>query len=295
MKSNSFHFWYACTLPVASLLAGVCCGEPQQTPAPREPVAVVEPRVVSGPRVVRAIPDDGSARVLSWDAVQRRRVIKDGEGPVRFSFRMKNVSQETVVIEKVSVSCGCTSFDTRAMPFTLAPGAFENIKISMHVTGNIGTVTKSILVQGSRANWTLLVTTEVLPRADEVAGLGLSSGAGMPATARSRNIRLAQTDRQAVFRGDCASCHSRFAEGQFGYNLYLGACAICHDAAHRASMVPDLRAAAVLRDATDWRQHIDDGLDGTLMPAFAKAKGGILSDEQIESLIKFLTESPLEP
>ncbi len=31
------------------------------------------------------------------------------------------------------------------------------------------------------------------------------------------------------------------------------------------------------------------------MPAFAKEKEGILSDEQIESLVKFLVETPLEP
>jgi mono/diheme cytochrome c family protein len=60
-------------------------------------------------------------------------------------------------------------------------------------------------------------------------------------------------------------------------------------------MIPDLRAMSEPRDAAYWRASITDGIDGTLMPAFAKEKGGILSDEQIESLVKFLVETPLEP
>ncbi len=76
--------------------------------------------------------------------------------------------------------------------------------------------------------------------------------------------------------------------------MYLGASAICHDAKHRASMVPDLRVVDESRDAAYWREHITDGIEGTLMPAFATAKGGILSDEQIESLVKFLVTTPLE-
>ena len=68
-----------------------------------------------------------------------------------------------------------------------------------------------------------------------------------------------------------------------------------HDAEHRASMVPVLRSADLSRVADYWREHITNGIEGTLMPAFAKEKDGILSDEQIESLVKFLVETPLEP
>ena len=140
---------------------------------------------------------------------------------------------------------------------------------------------------------TLLVTAELPPAADVDPVSGVSSGEAMSARSRGKNIQLAQADRQAVFKGDCAACHSDYAEAQFGHDLYLGACAICHDAEQRASMVPDLREAGVQRDAAHWRQHITDGIDGTLMPAFAIEKGGILSDEQIESLVKFLVETPL--
>jgi len=165
----------------------------------------------------------------------------------------------------------------------------------MSIVGKSGTVTKSVLVQTSCGNSTLLVTSEVIPATDEVFVEGLPNDAAMSSGSGGMNISLALADRQAVFKGDCAECHTRYAEERFGYDLYLGACAICHDAEHRASMVPDLRSADIPRAAAHWREHITNGIEETLMPAFAKEKDGILSDEQVESLVKFLVESPLEP
>ena len=164
----------------------------------------------------------------------------------------------------------------------------------MSITGKFGTVTKSVLIQTNCGNSTLLVTSEVTTATDDVFVEGLPNGAAMSSGLRGKNISLAKADRQAVFKGTCAECHTRYAEERFGYDLYLGACAICHDAEHRASMVPDLHMAGP-QDAAYWREHITDGIEGTLMPAFATENRGILSDEQIESLVKFLVETPLEP
>lgn len=292
-----------CALLVASLLAGGCSSENSEqsfvthvTFTQQDHAVAVTTAAAPEPLVTQVDSADAvPANALTWNALEQRRVVNEGDGPVLFHFQMKNVSRETVVIEKINVSCGCTTVNTRDLPISVAPGASENIQISMNATGKYGTVTKSILVQGSHATWPLLVTAEVTPPADEIAGADLPSGAGMSPSSRTRNIRLATSDRQAVFKGDCAACHSRFAQGQSGYVLYLGACAICHDAEHRASMVPDLREPGVPRDEAHWRRHITDGLDETLMPAFAKEKGGILSEEQIESLVRFLVETPLKP
>lgn len=306
MNSEPRRLWCVCALQAASLLSGGCSGDKPEQPRQAHALSVApEPRDAAGapappqsaaarePAPAPEAPGE-AAKALVWDAVQQRRVVDEGAEPLLFRFRMTNVSRQAVVIEKVSASCGCTTFDTRKMPFSLAPGDSEDIQIRMSVTGKWGTITKSLLVHGSQAAWTLLVTAEIVPPAGETAG-GLPSGAAMSPGARARNIKLAQADRQAVFQGDCAGCHARFAEGQTGFGLYLGACAICHDANPRASMVPDLRASDEPRDADYWRQHIADGLEGTLMPAFAKAKGGILSDEQIESLVQSLVEKPLKP
>jgi mono/diheme cytochrome c family protein len=103
-------------------------------------------------------------------------------------------------------------------------------------------------------------------------------------------------DRQAVFRNDCASCHVAPTVGKQGAELFQAACAICHSAAHRAGMVPDLGIAREPRDAAYWRKWIREGKVGTLMPGFAVAHGGPLTEEQIESLIAFAMKSlPAQP
>lgn len=53
-------------------------------------------------------------------------------------------------------------------------------------------------------------------------------------------------------------------------------------------MVPDLKVAANHRDAAFCRLMITEGRAQTLMPAFARAHGGPLSDEQITSLVDYL-------
>lgn len=309
MRLKGLQFWSVWTLHAASILAAGCSEDTSgqlpathvssataELPVVAQPPAVAEAPVIQEPPGVEASSAENvPASMLAWDSLEQTRKVNEGEGPVLFQFQMKNVSQNPVAIERITASCGCTTVDTRSMPFSLAPGASENITISMSLAGKFGTVTKSLLVHGSHTTWTLLVTSEIAPPADEVLVPGVPNGAGMSAGVRGRNIGLAKADRQAVFKGDCAACHSRSAERQLGYGVYLGACAICHDAEHRASMVPDLRVVDESRDAAYWRLHISDGIEDTLMPAFATEKGGILSDEQIESLVKFLVETPLEP
>ena len=113
---------------------------------------------------------------------------------------------------------------------------------------------------------------------------------------RARNQHLALADRQAVFRGDCASCHVQPAEGKQGAELFQAACAICHDANPRASMVPDLKVARAVRDAAFWEKWIGEGKEGSLMPGFARKHGGPLSPEQIASLVEYaLTRLPTAP
>jgi mono/diheme cytochrome c family protein len=105
---------------------------------------------------------------------------------------------------------------------------------------------------------------------------------------RARGMAAAKVDRQAVFKGDCASCHAKNVEGKYGQELFAQVCAICHEATPRATMVPDLHN---LKDPTSqefWQTWITSGKPGTLMPAFARSQGGPLSDQQIASLAAYL-------
>jgi mono/diheme cytochrome c family protein len=71
---------------------------------------------------------------------------------------------------------------------------------------------------------------------------------------------------------------------------------VCHEAEHRASMVPNLHEAKQERNADYWRNWIRDGKAGSLMPAFAQTQNGPLLDEQINSLVEYLLHAmPTKP
>jgi mono/diheme cytochrome c family protein len=101
----------------------------------------------------------------------------------------------------------------------------------------------------------------------------------------------ATADAQAIFKGDCAQCHADKGRNAFGQNLYVADCGICHESSHRDSKVPDLHA---LRQATDfdyWKTIITLGKPHTMMPAFAAAQGGPLTEPQIISLATYLNHT----
>jgi cytochrome c553 len=108
---------------------------------------------------------------------------------------------------------------------------------------------------------------------------------------RDKNQLLAKADRQAVFKGECASCHVEKAIGKVGKDLYAAACGICHEAEHRATMVTDLHSLKHETNAEYWKTWIDNGKEGSLMPAFAQRHGGPLSDQQIASLVEYLVRA----
>jgi len=104
----------------------------------------------------------------------------------------------------------------------------------------------------------------------------------------ARGVAAAKIDRQAVFKGDCVSCHAANVKGRYGQQLFASVCAVCHEANPRATMVPDLHD---LKDPTSeefWRAWITSGKAGTLMPAFSTSQGGPLDDLQIASLAAYL-------
>jgi mono/diheme cytochrome c family protein len=114
---------------------------------------------------------------------------------------------------------------------------------------------------------------------------------------RARNMQLAAGDRQAVFKGDCIRCHVTPTIGQMGQPLYGAACGICHDAAHRNAMVPDLRMLPHPTNHDFWKAMIVAGKPNTLMPGFSADVGGPLTRAQIDSLADYLTQeiSPHHP
>jgi mono/diheme cytochrome c family protein len=188
-------------------------------------------------------------------------------------------AQIPVTILNVHPSCGCTTAELPPVPWMLLPGTNSIIKVSVNLAGKSGSLFKTVDVSTDKGKTTLMLRINILPRP------------AMTEAERAQGIAAAKLDRQAVFKGDCASCHAKGTEGKYGQQLFAQACAICHEANPRASMVPDLHN---LKDQTSeefWRAWITSGKAGTLMPAFASSQGGPLNDLQIASLAAYLQQA----
>ncbi len=228
---------------------------------------------------------DGS---IVWDAERKEVTVPNGTGQAQFTFNLTNISKETITITSVSTSCGCTVAKLPEQPWHLAPGSNGQISATMNVAGVVGAKIKTLTVNSDKGSKLLTVQGNVLPPS--------ATPAPMTAMDRETNQKLAIADRQAVFKGDCARCHAAPAHDKMGQPLYAAVCGICHEAEHRATMVTDLHKLPYPTTPEIWRNWIAHGKPGGLMPAFAQADGGILSDDQIASLVNYLVSAiPSQP
>jgi cytochrome c553 len=215
------------------------------------------------------------AAALAWNAREITHVAAVGEEDARLTFAVTNSSERPVEIKSVGTSCHCTVALPPRKPWVIAPGATETLAVTVDLRGRRGGLTKTIYVDTSEGEELLLVHVQIPPPL---------------AVQRQMNLITAQADRQAVLHGECASCHVAPTVGKKGAELFRTACVICHGEEHRASMVPDLRVAKVQRDAEYWNKWIREGAEGTLMPAFDRTRRGSLDEDQIVSLVEYLTQ-----
>ena len=259
-------------------------------PHPPVPVSlpvVVHPATIQQGTPPNQIPDS----MIAWDSVNKDTTVPSGSAEAKFEFNLTNIASGPITITSVATSCGCTVAKLPAQPWYLAPGSNGQISVTMNVLNKTGRITKIVTVNSDKGTKMLLVNTTILPGTGPAAG-GMGD--------RERNQQIATADRQAVFRGDCARCHVQPAQGKYGKDLYVAACGVCHESDHRATMVQNLHAIPQETNADFWRNWITNGKIGTLMPAFAQAQGGPLSDAQIGSLVQYLvvaipSKAPVRP
>lgn len=253
----------------------------ESRPAVEQPGAEQAEASVEKPDLGPAIP----AGILAWDSLEKQKNVTLGTARTSFSFGVTNASREPVVVTALKPSCGCTIPKLpEKMPWTLAPSSKHEIEVQMDLAGKRGTVAKAVVLLTDHGHQSLQVRVDIAeqPAAAE--------------TNRERNLQLAMANRQSVLQGSCAACHATPALGKMGAELFQSACAICHESDQRASSVPDLRQLAKPTDATYWRAWITTSAEGKLMPAFGLEHGGILTREQIDSLVAYLTKSlPASP
>ncbi len=217
--------------------------------------------------------------VIAWDATMKAVDATNGQDFARFSFNFTNVTSSNLTIITVHPSCGCTTAELPPVPWTLPAGTSGEIKLTVNLAGKAGTLFKTVHVVSDKGNMTLMLRINILPPPPMPE---------MTDAQRDAGIAAAKVDRQAVFKNDCASCHVNKVEGKYGQQLFDAVCAICHEAQHRATMVPDLHNLKVPTNDEFWRTWITAGKPGSLMPAFATSQGGPLNDLQIASLAAYL-------
>ena len=217
--------------------------------------------------------------VLAWNRLMQETNAAADQELVRFGFSFTNVSPGSVSILSAHASCGCTQPELPPLPWTIQPGGNGQFGVTVNLAGKSGMQIKSVTVSTDKGMTNLILQINIQPPV--VVTLTDAD--------RARGVEIAKADRQAVFKGDCASCHAKSAEGRYGKALYDAVCASCHDAQNRAAMVPDLHNLKVPTNDEFWRTWVAHGKAGTLMPAFATAEGGPLNDPQIATLASYLT------
>lgn len=262
-------------------------------PSPRTNLNLRQPAPARLPQPSAGSVSDVRARQqptsLSFDEREKTVHLKSGEDKAEFRWAVTNTSAAEVTVLTIFTSCGCTAaqLPTHPNPWILKPGEGGYVGATMDVAGKIGTVAKTVTVVTAEGSYPLLARS-VLPPEASLAVQGMMN--------RSRNLQVAAADRQAVFRGDCATCHVHPTIGKQGRELYETACGICHEAEHRASMVTYLRDREGDYNREYWEHWIRNGKEGSLMPAFEASRGGPLNDDQVKSLVEYLVKDyPLEP
>jgi mono/diheme cytochrome c family protein len=216
---------------------------------------------------------------LSWANDRLHASPKPTDLTADFSFAFSNISDSEIVIDHVKASCSCTAARLPAQPWNLPPHTNGQIGVTVNLKGKQGDFEKTVTVFFGNSNVPpkVLKVTVTMPDRKKM---------------RNDNMMIAQTDRQAVFKGECAKCHAEPARTATGMALYHEICGVCHEAHPRASMVPDLRLISQHpTDYTFWKTNIAYGKPGTLMPAFAMSQGGPLTDEQIDMLAKAIDKA----
>jgi mono/diheme cytochrome c family protein len=221
-----------------------------------------------------------AAPTLVFDADTKEYSALPGEPVAPFIFNLTNVWTNEVVIEKVQASCGCTTASMPPVPWHIPPGGGGQVHAQVNLAGKMGSLTKTLTFHtsvGDRIAY-LKVNIPVPP----------ASGGKMSQSERRAAMARAAADARAIFQGDCAKCHVEKGRNAMGEDLYAADCGICHESSHRDSVVPDLHALKQTTDLDYWRTIITLGKPHSMMPGFSAAQGGPLSDEQIESLARYL-------
>jgi mono/diheme cytochrome c family protein len=256
------------------LLAGLAVAPLTAQPSSAPPQSSLAPgHIQSAPNVP----------TLVFDAETKRYDASPGERVAPFTFNLTNVWTNEIVIYGVHASCRCTTAGLPSNPWHLPPQGSGIIKAQVMLADKMGLITATLTFDTSVGNRVVFLNVNI-PLPPSLTGT-------MTEAERTAARLKAAADAQAIFKGDCAKCHADKGRDAFGQDLYAADCGICHEASHRASLVPDLHALKQPTDFDYWKTIITLGKPHTMMPPFAAAQGGPLTQAQIISLATYLNHT----
>lgn len=192
-------------------------------------------------------------------------------------FTVRNTGDDTLKISQVQSSCGCTvgMMDNSNIP----PGGVGQLKATFNSSGKMGHITKTIYIYSndvSNPNKTVQITADIMTEPPSVHG-GMMKGA----------VHL-----EGVFEGDCATCHVDKGRGLMGKALFEADCAICHGNPADGKPGPDLHSPAMAKHGRSELLSIaSNGIPNSMMPAFAKAHSGPLTDAELSSVVDYIAST----
>jgi len=178
----------------------------------------------------------------------------------------KNEAAESVVIEEVETSCGCTVAEYPKEE--IGPGEEFRIIATVNTVYKTGLAKKTMIVRFKGdvlPPKRIKVFGSVLPRAN-------------PEQAHKEG------GQGGFFGAECAACHVNPGKGLRGYKLYLADCAFCHGVFGNGRGDAPMAFGGETKDKERLRAAISGGTPGK-MPAFGQAAGGPLDEGQIDSLV----------
>jgi len=190
------------------------------------------------------------------------------------TFVIKSVGTDTLEIISANPSCGCTAVLLDPTKKRLAPGQSVDLKVTFDAHNKApGPMTKIVTVSSNAVNG---AQRQLKIMGDIFKSTVAHSGKAMSI--------------QGVFEGDCASCHVEKGKGELGAKLYEADCALCHGDPKEHKPGADIASDAMMNyEPAEWKKIIADGVPNSNMPAFHTRHKGPLNDEEIASLVDYMS------
>ncbi len=230
-------------------------------------------------------PRDGKkgARIVFASETLDLGVIREGD-IVDGVFSFSNAGDDTLKIQNVKASCGCTA--ALLSSDIIPPNGKGEIKATFNSRGKVGNIHKTITVFSNSADNPVTQLNLVV----KVEGNGSAHTGGMKKSS-AMHPEVEGDMHGSYFEGKCANCHVEPGVGKFGKDLFDVSCAMCHGADGRGAVAQPLRGGEFLNraDASLLQERIAKGSpSNVMMRGFAKSAGGPLDEAQIKSLVEYI-------